>query len=145
MRKIKKIHGTAILQGNVIDSLEENSAENTASQRAINEAFETHNEVVKLATFNTSSYVEKAIENLNNFKLLLWQCCYKGQEYRVLGSIIGTAEQLQSCNNNGLTWQTTFVGDPTNFMCELYYKSDTEIYGRATGQYCMGVLYGIRK
>lgn len=36
---IIKVSGTAILNGNVIDSLIENSAENTASQRAINSGF----------------------------------------------------------------------------------------------------------
>ncbi len=145
MKKLKKVSGTAVLQGNVVDSLESNSTENAPSIKAVNDAFKFYGEVVKLADFTTSSYIAKEIEDLNNFKLLIWQCCYKGQEYRVLGSIIGTALQLKQCNNSGLTWQTSFVGDPTNFMCELYYKSDTELFGRVTGQYCMGVLYGIRK
>lgn len=107
--------------------------------------YEKKGEIVKLADFTSSSYATKTVENLNNFKLLIWQCCYKGQEYRVLGSVIGTSGQLQKCNNTGLTWQTTFVGDPANFMCELYYKSDTELYGRVGGTYAMGVLYGVRK
>ena len=36
--KIKKISGTAILNGNVVDSLEDNSTTNAPSQRAVNEA-----------------------------------------------------------------------------------------------------------
>ena len=37
--KIKKAYGTAILNGNVIDSLEDNSSTNAPSQRAVNEKF----------------------------------------------------------------------------------------------------------
>ena len=36
--KIKKISGTAILDGNVVDGLEDNSTTNAPSQRAVNEA-----------------------------------------------------------------------------------------------------------
>ena len=35
--KIKKVSGTAILNGNVVDSLEGNSSKNAPSQRAVNE------------------------------------------------------------------------------------------------------------
>ena len=36
--KIKKAYGTAILTGNVVDGLEDNSSTNAPSQRAVNEA-----------------------------------------------------------------------------------------------------------
>ena len=36
--KIKKTYGTAILTGNVVDGLEDNSSTNAPSQRAVNEA-----------------------------------------------------------------------------------------------------------
>ena len=146
LKYIIKAKKTITLEsGKVVDALEGDSTEDSPSVRAVNDAFDKHGEVVKLAELTTSSYATKTVENLNNFKLLIWQCCYKNQEYRVLGSIMGTSEQLKKCSNNTLTWQTTFVGDPANFMCELYYKSDTELYGRVTGQYAMGVLYGVRK
>ena len=36
--RIKKVSGTAILNGNVVDSLEDNSTTNAPSQRAVNES-----------------------------------------------------------------------------------------------------------
>lgn len=36
--KIKKVSGTAVLKGNVVDNLTDNSTENAPSQRAVNEA-----------------------------------------------------------------------------------------------------------
>lgn len=107
--------------------------------------YEKKEDIVKLAEFTSSSYTTKTVENLNNFKLLIWQCCYKGQEYRVLGSTMGTSEQLQKCVNSGLTWQTTFAGDPNNYLCELYYNNDTSLVGKIIGRYAAGVLYGVRK
>lgn len=46
--KIKKVSGTAVLTGNVVDSLEDNSSTNAPSQRAVNEAISTLKEI---ATF----------------------------------------------------------------------------------------------
>lgn len=40
--KIKKTYGTAILTGNVVDSLDDNSTTNAPSQRAVNEALLHH-------------------------------------------------------------------------------------------------------
>ena len=49
--RIKKISGTAILNGNVIDNLDDNSTTNAPSQRAVNEAIKlniiTNGEPVK--------------------------------------------------------------------------------------------------
>lgn len=36
--KIKKVSGTVVLDGNIVDSLEDNSSTNAPSQRAVNEA-----------------------------------------------------------------------------------------------------------
>lgn len=47
--KLKKISGTAILNGNVIDGLEDNSTTNAPSQRAVNEALK------KAILFNDAS------------------------------------------------------------------------------------------
>lgn len=107
--------------------------------------YEEKGEVVELITFDNANFTTKTVEDLNNFKLLIWQCCYKGQPQRVLGSIIGTVSQMKQCDKSGLTWQISFPGNVNEFMCELYYKSDTELISRVTGQYAMGVLYGIRK
>ena len=106
---------------------------------------EKKGEVVKLATFDNANFTTKTVEDLKEFKILIWQCCYRGQPQRILGSVVGTLEQFQQCDKSGLTWQTTFPGNVNEFMCELYYKNDTEIISRVTGQYAMGVLYGIRK
>ena len=107
--------------------------------------YEKKEDIVKLATFDDTSFTTKTVEDLNNFKLLIWQCCYKNQPQRVLGSVVGTVLQMKQCNTPDLTWQTTFPGNATEFMCELYYKNDTELISRITGKYAMGVLYGVRK
>lgn len=38
--RIKKVSGTAVLNGNVVDNLTDNSTENAPSQRAVNQEFE---------------------------------------------------------------------------------------------------------
>ncbi len=142
---IKAKKTVTLESGKVVDSVEGNSVEDAPSVRAVNDAFDKHGEAVQLITFDNTNFTTKTVEDLNNFKLLIWQCCYKNQPQRVLGSVVGTVLQMKQCNTPDLTWQTTFPGNATEFMCELYYKNDTELISRITGKYAMGVLYGVRK
>ena len=53
--KIKKTYGTAILNGNVVDSLEDNSTTNAPSQRAVNEALST---IAETGSTGNGSYIK---------------------------------------------------------------------------------------
>lgn len=53
--RIKKISGTAILNGNVVDGLEDNSTTNAPSQRAVNEAIAT---IIESGSNENGSYVK---------------------------------------------------------------------------------------
>ena len=53
--KLKKISGTAILNGNVIDSLEDNSTTNAPSQRAVNDVISG---IVESGSNSNGSYIK---------------------------------------------------------------------------------------
>ena len=77
--KIKKVSGTAVLNGNVVDSLEDNSTINAPSQRAVNEL---KGKVLWTNPNPTSEMIADTLINLSSddYDKIEWIYCYNINE-----------------------------------------------------------------
>ena len=93
--KIKKVSGTSILNGNVIDSLEDNSSTNAPSQRAVNEVLNKRRQwEYQLTTKSSSTNAWSEIANTFTTDVI------PAGKYMIqfIASYVGTANGMATIN-----------------------------------------------
>lgn len=145
--KIKKISGTAVLDGNVVDSLDDNSTTNAPSQRAVNEAIKLNiitngvpvktgrridgkDEYIVYITFTTPSKTN-TFETIYEFKekarvYNLHGACLKGNDNYFFPS---TNIDLYNAGETSLKVQTLveWYNSSSCYLCFNFYYIEEEV------------------
>lgn len=135
MTKIQKVSGTSILQGNIVDSLEDNSSANAPSQRAINEALKNFGlKVLWENPDRTQAFGAQTIElNSNDYDFMIWiYMCNTGMRASNFSGGPKTAGINLSISyyyNDAIRQasRTAFLVDDTHYRIDVGHGANNEV------------------